>query len=538
MVNRLITWVVSVPPDALEHVRTALEAIRKDPGIIGLLPDGGLSMVHFASVTLFDREAGEQPLLVFESNIDGSIRGYATKLVAVGRRGLDEIFQFDARYPKRTEPDANVIKYLVRTSKIPQLYHIGHPSVSVDGIRGDLELRRSIKAELEANPGLRAQSPADIVKYVRHEANCPSVFRSLVRPWLETWAGSPSNRPTPLREIRWRPDEIALRRLGRLLFLILIACTVKIALVILFGYHLLVPQREVILGAGVIIAGLVAMSSPDARVFRGILSAAFIAFLVELFLDLLALDPEKASTRVLVFAWAVAAPALLIAFSYVNIALHLKVTRPLPPLDAKLREELKTLLEAEDRSEHSIYNHVAGLTFLETPWRRLHWVRTLLALTFLNLFYRTYFVRGKLVSIPSIHFAQWSLLDDRRLFFVTNYDGSADSYLDDFFDALAKGVAFIWYKTKGFPNTTDPRRLKLWVRENQKLASVRYRAPVYQGLTVDLINNNALIRKRLLRGRGEGSARRWLRRLTTTPVEPTRLARFGHWLKELAGSAE
>jgi hypothetical protein len=139
--------------------------------------------------------------------------------------------------------------------------------------------------------------------------------------------------------------------------------------------------------------------------------------------------------------------------------------------------------------------------------------------------------------IPSIHFAQWSLLDD-GLLFLTNYDGSADSYLDDFFNSLAAGVALIWNDTQTFPETTDPRLLKLWVRQNQVLAAVRYRAPVYDDLTVGLINNNTFIRTRLIRGRGDHSARRWLRRFATTPVEPTVLSRVVMRLKELAGAEE
>ena len=89
-----------------------------------------------------------------------------------------------------------------------------------------------------------------------------------------------------------------------------------------------------------------------------------------------------------------------------------------------------------------------------------------------------------------------------------------------------------------FPATSDPRLLKIWVRQGQTLASVRYRASVYQGLTVGVINNNTYIRTRLIRGRGQSSARRWLRRFATTPVEPTLLARLTTRLKELAGVPE
>jgi hypothetical protein len=539
MAQRLYTWFVPVAPCALEQVRAALSHIHANPAANALLPFGRLPMVHFASLTLFDQDPAESPALALESNIDGSLRKYVSRLVVVGRRGLDALFVCADGYPAPADADAKVVDYLLRTKKRPQLYHLGHPDRSLDEIRGDHELRRSIVEELRADGELRRQSPADIVEAIRHRANCPTLARPLLRPWHPNWAEPPTKESTPLQEIQWRRDASAWRRTLRAIALISIACLTELAFVMLLGHHLWLPKQQTMFVASLIIAGLVAMSSSDARRLRGVLSAAFIAFLVEMLLRALKLDPlSESRTSVLVFFWIVAAPVLVLGASYGIIALRLKVTRPFPAFDAKQRQHVRDLEEAEDRTEHSIYNHVAGLSLLRSDMRRLRWLRTRLALTFLNLFYRTYFVKGKLVSIPSIHFAQWSLLDDRRLLFLTNYDGSADRYLDDFFNSLAIGVAFIWYDTTIFPRTTDPRLLKLWVRAGQTLASVRYRAPVYDGLSVGVINNNTFIRTRLLRGRGQQSARRWLRRLATNPVEPTVLSRFAGWLKGLAGVTE
>ena len=197
------------------------------------------------------------------------------------------------------------------------------------------------------------------------------------------------------------------------------------------------------------------------------------------------------------------------------------------------------LLEAEDLPKNSHYNHVAGLSKLKPGlffWLRC--VRTWLALELLNLFYRTEYVKGKLVTIPSIHFAQWSLVNRRYLLFLTNYDGPADSYLDDFFHTLAFGVAFMWQDTLDFPMSIDPRRLKMWVRQEQTLACVRYRAPVYDGLTVTAINNNTYIRKRLLRRLSASDAQRWLRRFASIPEEPTVFSRVAGWVKQAAAGVK
>jgi len=294
------------------------------------------------------------------------------------------------------------------------------------------------------------------------------------------------------------------------------------------------------LAASAVVFFLVHMSTTDARVVRGILAAATIAALVGGSFKLLGLnDMTKSPMWLLISSWVMFVPTIFIAASYLNIALRLKVTEPSPVLTPAVRKGIAELMEAEDLQKHSIYNHVGGLTVLKAGFfRPLRWLRTWLALMFLNFFYRVYFVSGKLASFPTIHFAQWTLVDARRLLFLTNYDGSADSYLDDFFDSLAKGVAFIWYDTQGFPNTIDARRLKTWVREGQTLAHIRYRAPVYDGLTVGMINNNTFIRTRLLHGSGDRSARRWLRRFATCPVEPTRLSRLAGLLKDLGGVSQ
>jgi hypothetical protein len=305
--------------------------------------------------------------------------------------------------------------------------------------------------------------------------------------------------------------------------------TVELAFAILAFHYLLVPLTASLSVGSLVIFGLVSICSADARVLHGAVKALVIATAVALVFWPLKHLGLLEQMWVVALALIVIAPTALIALSYLYITMRLNVTAPPTALDAADRQRIARLMEAEDHPElHSIYNHVAGLSVMKTCYRPLRWLRSWLALRFLNLFYRTYFVRGKLSSITSIHFAQWTLLRDRMLF-LTNYDGSADSYLDDFFTALAKGVAFIWYDMSEFPGTTDPRGLKLWVRSGQTLAAARYRAAVYDGLSVEMINNNLEIRSRLLRGFRKESARRWMRRFATTPVEPTLLWKIAHW---------
>ena len=161
------------------------------------------------------------------------------------------------------------------------------------------------------------------------------------------------------------------------------------------------------------------------------------------------------------------------------------------------------LLDAEDRPEHGIYNHVAGLSAFSRDDRWLRRLRTCAVLSLLNMFYRTQFVKGQLVTIPSIHFASWTL--------VINRGGPAVRH------QLPRGrrpcisttSSTRWRKASPssgttrcrIPRTTDARRAEsLGASTSQTLASVRYRAEAYANLTVAAINNNTHIRKRLLRG--------------------------------------
>jgi hypothetical protein len=539
MAERLFTWVTEVPGrDAIERVRATLATGSPDAN--KLLPFKLLPMLHFASLTLFPGGTGapgtgDEPTatLVFESNIDGSVGGYTRELVGRGRKGLDRLYAGLKGYPAVDEPAEKVVEYLRKHAKFPQLYHIGHPDRSVLAIRGDHELRRSIAHEL---PELRHLSPKDIVKRIRAQARCPHWFVPFVRPWHPDWAGPPRNQPTPLNCIQWVADAFPyLPRLLRGIGLALLASALEISLVVLAGRFLGTPQPATLLVASLLIAGIVHKSSADTRLVRGVVEAGIIAALVATFFKLIKFtDPSHPTSWLLAFSFIFMIPTVIIGASYITILLQLKVTQPLPVFNRQQRQHIRELMDAEDRPEHSIYNHVTGLSVFKPDLIAFRRLRTWLVLKVLNLIYRTYFVKGKLVSIPSIHFAQWRLLD-KGLLFLTNYDDSADSYLDDFFNSLAAGVAFIWHDTVTFPGTMDPRLLKLWVRKNQVLAAVRYRALVYDDLTVGLINDNTYIRTRLLRGRGQHSARRWLRRFATIPVEPTVLSRIAMRLKELAG---
>lgn len=117
---------------------------------------------------------------------------------------------------------------------------------------------------------------------------------------------------------------------------------------------------------------------------------------------------------------------------------------------------------------------------------------------------RYIFTKGKLGSIPTIHFARWVVIDDgKALLFMSNYGSSWESYLGDFVDKAAVGLTAIWSNTVLYPRTkwlyqegaTDEERFKCWARAQQMPTDVWYTA--YKTLTVKNIIMNKEIRKGL-----------------------------------------
>ena len=129
--------------------------------------------------------------------------------------------------------------------------------------------------------------------------------------------------------------------------------------------------------------------------------------------------------------------------------------------------------------------------------------RLVLLVVVLYARFRTAYIdtRGTLVGIPSIHFAHWNLIDGgRRLLFLSNYDGTWESYLGEFVDRAAGGLTAVWSNTLGFPpsrflaldGARDEQRFKAWVRSQQVPTDVWYAA--YPRLSVLNVNNNTALR--------------------------------------------
>ena len=100
-------------------------------------------------------------------------------------------------------------------------------------------------------------------------------------------------------------------------------------------------------------------------------------------------------------------------------------------------------------------NHMCTLATIKPSRFRLMMIR--LGLFATKILASKVFILGHLDTITTIHFARWSLIDnDRHVLFLTNYDGSWSSYIDDFSDPPHLNA--VWGNTERFP----PTRFMLW----------------------------------------------------------------------------
>lgn len=163
------------------------------------------------------------------------------------------------------------------------------------------------------------------------------------------------------------------------------------------------------------------------------------------------------------------------------------------------QERTQKFAKTEDKI---VQNQLTNLTEIKPGLFRLATLKFVLS----AIAYLAHFLynKGKLGEIPTIHFARWIIIDNgKRLLFVSNYDGSWESYLGDFVDKASIGLTGIWSNTIGFPKTRlllfkgarDEQRFKSFTRDRQVATNVWYSA--YPDLTVTNITNNTALQKGL-----------------------------------------
>jgi hypothetical protein len=167
-----------------------------------------------------------------------------------------------------------------------------------------------------------------------------------------------------------------------------------------------------------------------------------------------------------------------------------------------IQENHQKTREVARNEDHLIQNQMTDVVFVKRGLFRQLLLRSVLWT--INWLARHVYNKGELGGIPSIHFARWVIFDEgRRLAFFSNFDGSWESYLDDFIDKAAGGLTAVWSNAYQFPKSyllyfggaRDEQKFKHYVRDTQMPTQVWYSA--YPDLSVQNVNDNARVRKML-----------------------------------------
>jgi hypothetical protein len=193
----------------------------------------------------------------------------------------------------------------------------------------------------------------------------------------------------------------------------------------------------------------------------------------------------------------IASPLLLLAAPFYIIALRrLERTDPevCPTAEQKHSENLSSF------EDHDVTNQFSAMGSLKPGWVRV--LTTMFVLKTVNYGARHITRPGRLGRIRSIHFARWVFVAGReRMIFCSNYDGSVESYMDDFINKTGFGLNASFSNGIGYPRTNwlvrdgciDERNYKEYLRRHTMPTQVWYKA--YPGLTAVDLERNTRIRQ-------------------------------------------
>jgi len=208
-------------------------------------------------------------------------------------------------------------------------------------------------------------------------------------------------------------------------------------------------------------------------------------------------------------------PLLLLAAPVFLVLLRRHERKDVAPRVKPTAEHVQRLAALED---HLVHNPFTAVGFVKPGrFRRLTLDVVLRAIDYVT---RHVFNRANLAGVKTIHFARWVYLDDkRRVVFASNYDGSLESYMDDFIDKIAWGLNIVFSNGYGFPKARwlvgggarDELAFKEYLRVHQAPTHVWYSA--YGRLTTANIANNERIRAGLRGEPGREETERWVRAL-------------------------
>jgi hypothetical protein len=515
MKQTTLSVALEVKSESYEHLSSLLDKLHGKHDKAGSFAEflTGITSLHFLSLSLFPGYDYDS-LFVIEANFDGEPGPFWAQLeAAIGadlrrylaccKQPLDEDGPlFDAV----TAPDsrAPIAPYLEARSLRPTTYHHGNRGMTRDRILSEFALFNAMRSELEANDAMYRQlEPAGIHRTLR-EAMVEKFS------WL--------NKPAPKRISFW--ENIGdLLRFTAFIFGALFVLSVPGLILALAAQ----PIRSIVLLV-IVFAGLFAWlwriagplpgtdTSADFSIFWflverwrllvglivGLLffNALYVAVATAIFtpVSMLLTGNDAANSWPQVIKWLgigvlsepVTAIGLLVWLRTVE---RRDSAHDAPLVDPKLLSEMARL---EDWIPQ---NHMGSIVLIKPGILRAILIRV--GHLGLGLLLRLTARSGYLGSMRTIHFAHWAMVNNKsRLMFLSNFDQTWESYLDDFIEKAHPGLTFAWSCGVGFPparfliygGASRGRNFKEWARHSMAISHFWYSA--YKDLTTNQIERN------------------------------------------------
>jgi hypothetical protein len=484
----------------VERLRGQIKDLRKEQeetkeSYIGLKT--AVPLLHFMSMTIFPDDQYD-PILVIEVNFDGPPGPFWSQFEAafgerlramlrcgkVPRDGRAALFRSVTRDGSRA-PIAPLLEALTIP---PAVGHQGNRGLDRSRIEGEGALFAAVQAQLDAP---RSQP------WTNQQA-IHGALRTALLPRF-AWLGA-----APVPRIEATENRLDWLRLIAFLCAVLVAVFLPGIIV-----SLVLPPIAtfvVLIAAGFVLMRRLGFSSGLSSNLRSIGStlgglavfAAIGAAVSALFGSIHHWHIERFGDHFATAGlhWALGLVGLLPTIAGLLVWIRWLEIRD-PPQDSPPRDE--AVLRAMARREDFIaQNHMGSVVHLKTGVLRAVLVRV--ALLGLGLILRIVARNGYLGSMRTIHFAHWVLISNGgRLLFFSNFDGSWESYLDDFIEKAHGGLTLAWTSGIGFPPTrflvldgaTQGRKFKAWARHS--MAESLFWFSAYRDYTVNQIERQARI---------------------------------------------
>lgn len=174
------------------------------------------------------------------------------------------------------------------------------------------------------------------------------------------------------------------------------------------------------------------------------------------------------------------------------------------------------------------HNHILAAANMKPGWFRAF--THALALWGIKMTIVHSYRPGLVINMGSIHYARWFRIPGtNKAAFYSNFDGSWESYLEDFITRAAPGQSAAWSNWEGYPKTrfligqgaADGDAFKRFTRNVQQIVPFWYSR--FPAMTTEQIRTNAIIHSGACLARTTSESEEWLRCFGSMPRVDNRI---------------